>query len=163
MTTTAYLALGANLGDRLWGLRQAVAMLEAAGVRVVGRSPVFETVAVADEPQPDYLNAVIRVETERDARGLLTLGLEIERRLGRERPAGRSGAARTIDIDLLLFGDAVIGEADLRVPHPRLLERAFVRAPLAAVAQKDLRHPVSGDSLDRFAATSDVRLWPEEL
>jgi 2-amino-4-hydroxy-6-hydroxymethyldihydropteridine diphosphokinase len=148
-TTIAYLAFGANLGDRAALIAAAVARLEAAGVRVVACSPLYETDAVTPDPQPRYLNAAARVETTLGARALLELCLEVERALGRERPTGRTHAARLIDIDLLLFGDAVIDEPGLAVPHPRLLERAFVRVPLADVACPGLRHPVTGAALDR--------------
>lgn len=152
---TAYLALGANLGDRLTQLRAAVHALEDSGIRVVARSPVYESPAVAAEPQPDYLNAVLRVDTALEPRALLERCLAIEATLGRARP--HHHAARTIDIDLLLHGSAVINEPDLVVPHPRLLERAFVRVPLAAVAEAGLHHPVTGALLDAYQAPAEVR------
>jgi 2-amino-4-hydroxy-6-hydroxymethyldihydropteridine diphosphokinase len=155
----AYLALGSNLGDRLGLLRAATAALEGEGVRVVARSAVFETAAVADEPQPAYLNAALRVETALGPRALLERCLSVEAALGRVRPQGRSGAARTIDLDLLLHGSARVDEPGLVVPHPRLLERAFVRAPLAQVAEAGLRHPVTGEALDGFEVPGDVRLF----
>jgi len=153
---TAYLALGSNLGDRLALMRAATAALEGQGIRVVARSPVFETPAVAPESQPPYLNAALRVETTLEPRALLARCLAVEAALGRERP--RPLAPRTIDVDLLLHGSAVIDEVSLVVPHPRLLERAFVRVPLALVAEPGLRHPVTGEPLDRFPAPDDVRL-----
>ena len=112
---------------------------------MLARSPLFETEAVADDPQPRYLNAALRVETELPPRALLALCLEVERALGRQRPPGRRRAARTIDLDLLLYGDLVLEEPGLRVPHPELLARPFVRVPLARVAAPGLRHPQSGD------------------
>lgn len=154
---TCYLALGANLGDRLASMRIATRALEDAGIRVSARSPVYETAAVADEPQPPYLNAVVRVETALEPRALLERCLAIEAALGRERPRPR--APRTIDVDLLLHGSAVIDEPGLVVPHPRLLERSFVRAPLAAVAEPGLRHPVTGEALDRFEVPADIRAF----
>ena len=137
---TAYLALGSNLGDRAGFLRAAIERL-----RPVAASPVFETDAVAEAPQPPYLNQVIRIETDLAPRTLLDRCLAIETDLGRTRPG-----ARTLDIDLLLYDEQVIAEPALVVPHPRLLERAFVRVPLAAVATPGLRHPVTGEALDRF-------------
>src|SRR4051794_5631722 len=102
--------------------------LQAAGVTLAGPSPVYETHPRADEPQPAYLNAVLRAETAMPARELLDVCLGIEQALGRRRPPGRAKAARTIDIDLLLYGAAIIEEVGtLSVPHPGLLERAFVR------------------------------------
>ncbi len=137
---TAYLALGSNLGDRATFLRSAIERLGP-----VVASPVVETDAVADEPQPPYLNQVIRIETALSPRALLDRCLEIEAELGRVRPG-----ARTLDIDLLLYDQEIINEPDLVLPHPRMLERTFVRVPLAAVATPGLRHPVTGERLDRF-------------
>ena len=161
--STAYLALGSNLGDRLATLRAAVRGLEAAGVHVVGKSAVHENDAVADEPQPPYLNAVVRVETSLDARALLECALAVESSLGRVRSAARRWAPRTIDIDLLLIGDEVIDEPGLAVPHPRLADRAFVRVPLAEVALPGLRHPVTGAALDRAASDPGLRRLTEDL
>jgi 2-amino-4-hydroxy-6-hydroxymethyldihydropteridine diphosphokinase len=165
-TTTVYLALGSNLGDREAQLNQAAAALGGAGVAIAARSPIYETDAVADEPQPAYLNAVLRAETLLPARDLMALALRIERQLGRVRPPGRRKAARAIDIDLLLYGDAVIAQPagsdpaaapELSVPHPGLLERPFVRIPLADVAAPGLRHPVTGQPLDSAPGSPAVR------
>jgi 2-amino-4-hydroxy-6-hydroxymethyldihydropteridine diphosphokinase len=164
---TAYLALGSNLGDRLGYLRAAVRALESgapdAAVQVEARSPVFETDAVADDPQPPYLNAVIRVSTALDARALLARCLDVEQALGRVRPGGKTGTSRTIDIDLLLHqGTPVVREPGLVVPHPRLLDRPFVRQPLARAAAPGLTHPLTGAALDQAPpATSSVRLYSE--
>jgi 2-amino-4-hydroxy-6-hydroxymethyldihydropteridine diphosphokinase len=153
----AYVALGSNLGDRLALLRDATKALDGSGIRVVGRSPVFETPAVADDPQPPYLNAVLRLDTTLAARALLERCLAIESALGRQRP--RPNAPRTVDLDLLLHGSAMLEEPDLVVPHPRLLERAFVRAPLALVAEPGLTHPLTGEALDRFAVPPEIRAF----
>jgi 2-amino-4-hydroxy-6-hydroxymethyldihydropteridine diphosphokinase len=155
--TTAYVGLGSNLGDRLASLRAAAAALDGEAVRVVGRSPVFETPAVTPDPQPPFLNAVLRLETALDPRALLDRCLAVEMALGRERP--RPLAPRLIDLDLLLHGSAVVDEPGLVVPHPRLLERAFVRVPLARVAAPGLRHPVTGEPLDQFPPPADIRLF----
>src|SRR5262249_16962440 len=117
---TAYLALGSNLGDRAAFIGRALDRLEAAGVRVTARSALHETEAVTPDPQPRFLNGAARVETSLDAGALLSLCLAIERELGRVRPPGRDQAPRTIDIDLLLYGDDVIDRPGLTVPHPRL-------------------------------------------
>jgi 2-amino-4-hydroxy-6-hydroxymethyldihydropteridine diphosphokinase len=155
--TVAYLALGANLGDRRTAIEralEALADLDAdlgvgVGVRVAARSPLYETDAVTPDPQPRYLNAAARVETALPPRALLDRCLDVERALGRIRPPGRTAAARVIDIDLLLYGDAVIDEApDLIVPHPRLLERPFV-------------HPITRAPLDRAAPDASVRAMPD--
>src|SRR5438874_2397309 len=123
---TAYLALGSNLGDRLGFLRAAVAAL-GAELRVEARSPVFESAAVADadDPQPPYLNAALRVETALGPRALLERCLAVEAGLGRVRPPDRRFAARTIDVDLLLHDGAIVDEPGLVVPHPRMLARPF--------------------------------------
>ena len=155
---TVYLALGSNLGDRRAMLDAAVARRGAARVAIAARSPIYETDAVADQPQPPYLNAVLRADTALPARELLDLCLDVERALGRQRPPGRGKAARTIDIDLLLYGAAIIEEpGTLSVPHPALLERPFVRIPLADVAAPGLRHPLTGDRLDSASPSPGVR------
>jgi 2-amino-4-hydroxy-6-hydroxymethyldihydropteridine diphosphokinase len=155
---TAYLGLGSNLGDRAALIEAALAALAAAGVTVGARSPLYETDPVAAEPQPLYLNAAARVETELAPAALLALCLATERALGRARPPGAAGPApRPIDIDLLLYADAILDAPGLVLPHPRLLERAFVRIPLANVAAPGLRHPVNGALLDRAAPHAGVR------
>jgi 2-amino-4-hydroxy-6-hydroxymethyldihydropteridine diphosphokinase len=126
---TAYLGLGSNLGDRLATLQRAVDLLAAeSGVSVVASSRVWETEPVGGPPQPDYLNVVVEVETELDARDLLEVCRRVETALGRVREV-RWGP-RTIDVDILLVGDEVIDDADLTIPHSRMLERAFVVLPL---------------------------------
>jgi 2-amino-4-hydroxy-6-hydroxymethyldihydropteridine diphosphokinase len=154
---TAYLALGSNLGDRLGLLRAALAGLQSGGAAVSRRSSVYENAAVADEPQPPYLNAVVRVETALSARALLALALSVEAGLGRLRKADSRWAPRTLDIDVLLHGGQIIDEPGLTVPHPRLLERAFVRVPLAEVAEPGLRHPATGERLDEAPASGELR------
>jgi 2-amino-4-hydroxy-6-hydroxymethyldihydropteridine diphosphokinase len=141
-TTTVYLGLGSNLGDRRRFIEAAVAELVGRGaLRDALVSPLYETDAVADEPQPSYLNGVVRGETTLSAESLLATCLEVESVLGRVRPAGRQKAPRTIDIDILLYGDRVIDTPALEVPHPALLARAFVLIPLADVAAPGLMHP----------------------
>jgi 2-amino-4-hydroxy-6-hydroxymethyldihydropteridine diphosphokinase len=154
---TIYLALGANLGDRRRNIDDAIARLDAAGVAIAARSATYETDAVSDEPQPAYLNAVVRATTALDPEALLALCLDVERQLGRVRPPGRDKASRTLDIDVLLYDARVIDTPALTVPHPAMLDRAFVRIPLADVAAPGLRHPVSGDALDRAAPAPSVR------
>jgi 2-amino-4-hydroxy-6-hydroxymethyldihydropteridine diphosphokinase len=159
--TVAYLGLGANLGDRHRTIERALDELAALGMHVAAHSPLYETDPVTADTQPLYLNAAVRVETTLTARALLYLCLDVERALGRIRPPGRSAAARVIDIDLLLYGEAVIAEPPvLVVPHPRLLERAFVRIPLADVALPGLIHPVTREPLDRAPPDASVRRAP---
>ena len=157
--TTVYLGLGSNLGDRAASLEEAVRRLEGQGIlRGAVCSPVYETDAVADDPQPAYLNAVVRGETRLGARELLARCQAIETALGRVRPAGVDKAPRTLDIDLLLFDAEVIdAPPELVVPHPALLERAFVRVPLADVAEPGLVHPVTAEALDVAATSASVR------
>jgi 2-amino-4-hydroxy-6-hydroxymethyldihydropteridine diphosphokinase len=126
--TRAYLGLGSNLGDRLENLRLAVSMLADRGVRMVRSSRVYETAPVGGPSQPDYLNAVVEVETALSARALLDSGMEVEEAMGRVRDV-RWGP-RVIDVDVLTFGDREIDEPGLTVPHPRMHERGFVLIPL---------------------------------
>jgi 2-amino-4-hydroxy-6-hydroxymethyldihydropteridine diphosphokinase len=156
----AYLGLGSNLGNRSALISQALVGLSDAGVAIEACSPLYETDAVTPEPQPSYVNGVVRVATPLSARALLGVCLSVERELGRSRPIGRRHAAREIDIDLLLYGDEVIDEPELVVPHPHLLERPFVRIPLADVARPGLRHPVTGDALGSAAPSRTVRRLP---
>jgi 2-amino-4-hydroxy-6-hydroxymethyldihydropteridine diphosphokinase len=156
--TTVYLALGANLGDRAGAIGEAIDLLAACGVAVRARSPLYETEAVTPDPQPRYLNAVVRAETTRAPAALLAHCLDVERKLGRRRPAGRMHAPREIDIDILLYGGEVIDDPpSLVVPHPRLHARPFVRIPLSDVATAGLRHPITGEPLDRAAPDPSVR------
>ncbi len=156
--TIVYLALGSNLGDRAATIARAIDRLAAGGVVIAARSPSYETDPVTPDPQPLYLNAVVRGKTALSAEALLALCLDVERTLGRRRPAGRRQAPREIDIDLLLYGDGIIGAPPaLLVPHPRMLERPFVRIPLRDVALPGLRHPVTGEPLDVAAPDPSVR------
>lgn len=133
MGTVAYLGLGSNLGDRLANLQGAVDLLQGEpGLRVIVSSRVWETAPVGGPPQPDYLNAVIQVETDLSARDLLDVAHRVEERLGRVRK--ERWGARSIDIDILLFDEETIDDSDLVVPHPRLSQRAFVLLPLLELA-----------------------------
>lgn len=136
--TTAYIGLGSNLGDRAGFLAAAVRRLhQPPTLSVTAVSGPVETAALAvgaGDPGGPYLNAVARVETRLDARGLLGRLHAVEESLGRGRDASPRGAPRTIDLDLLLFGEAMIAEPGLTVPHPGLALRAFVLEPLAELA-----------------------------
>jgi 2-amino-4-hydroxy-6-hydroxymethyldihydropteridine diphosphokinase len=141
---TVAIALGSNLGDRRAHLDFAVSRLQA----LVGHlriSSYYETVPVGlSGPQSLFLNAAAVGDTTLSARMLLEAFLAIEQERGRERP--RPNVSRTLDIDLILFGDAVIDEPGLIVPHPRFRDRRFVLEPLAAIAPA-LRDPVTGQSV----------------
>ena len=131
----AYVGLGANLGDREDTIRRAVALVdELAGVDVVSVSSLRETEPWGPVEQPRYLNGAVAVETDLPPRELLDALLEIERRLGRARDDEERWGPRTIDLDLLLYGDLVLDEPGLDVPHPRLHERRFALEPLAELA-----------------------------
>jgi 2-amino-4-hydroxy-6-hydroxymethyldihydropteridine diphosphokinase len=129
---TAYVGLGANLGDARGALDDALRRLGGLpGTRLMARSSVYRTAPV-DSSGPDYLNAVAELSTRLSAHDLLAELQAIELAHGRERPY--RNAPRTLDLDLLLYGDTTISTPQLSVPHPRLHERAFVLAPLAEVA-----------------------------
>jgi 2-amino-4-hydroxy-6-hydroxymethyldihydropteridine diphosphokinase len=130
--TRAYVALGSNLGDREATLLGAVDALAAEpGIDVVAVSRFFDTEPVGNLDQPRFLNGAAALETTLTARELLELLLAIERRFGRSREGVPAQGPRTLDLDLLLYGDAEIDEPGLSVPHPRLHERRFVLEPLA--------------------------------
>lgn len=146
------LSLGSNLGDRLGHLRRGVEGL-TRGVEIEAVSSIYESPPAGYEAQPDFLNAVVRGRTVFGPRELLALAQEVEEEEGRRRSF--PNAPRTLDIDILFFGDRVMREAGLILPHPRWRERAFVRVPLAEVAG-DWKDPESGRILTaggRAAAT----------
>ena len=147
---TAWIALGSNLGDRAGTLRAAFeALRRLPGVTSARLSPFHETEPVGP-PQPAYLNACARLELrEGDPRGLLDALLATEASFGRVR--GERWGPRTLDLDLLLFDQAVVDEPGLTLPHPRMQERAFVLGPLADL-DPGLRHPVSGRSVSELLA-----------
>ena len=130
--TTAYIGLGANLGDAPGTLGAAVASVAALpGTKLLRGSSLYRSAPV-DATGPDYYNAVVAVRTSLAPRDLLTALQAIEAGAGRERPY--RNAPRTLDLDILLFGGHVIDTPTLTVPHPRLRERAFVLLPLAEIA-----------------------------
>jgi 2-amino-4-hydroxy-6-hydroxymethyldihydropteridine diphosphokinase len=148
--TRAFVGLGSNLGAREAALAGAVAALRATrGVRDVVVSPVYETDPVGPGEQGAYLNAVARLDTRLPPGSLLARLLEIERDFGRERGPVRD-LPRTLDLDLLLYGERVLESEHLCVPHPRLHERAFVLEPLRDLAP-GLVHPVLHESVERLA------------
>lgn len=129
---TAFVALGANLGDPVQALQEAVTVLaDLPGVRLAKASSLYRTAPI-DSAGPDYINAVAELVTTLSAPELLTALQEIERDFGRERPY--QNAPRTLDLDLLLYGSARIDSPALTVPHPRMWVRAFVLVPLQEIA-----------------------------
>lgn len=151
--TPVAIALGSNVGDRRAHLDFAVANLRAllTNLRV---SRYYETVPVrVSGPQALFLNGAAAGETTMSARALLQALLAIEQERGRERPY--ANAPRTLDLDLVLFGDVVLNQADLIVPHPKFRERRFVLEPLAEIAP-DLQDPVSGSTVGELLARLDT-------
>jgi 2-amino-4-hydroxy-6-hydroxymethyldihydropteridine diphosphokinase len=136
-----FVGLGANVGDREQNLLAARRGLEARGFRVTAMSSLYHTEPVDAPPQEWFLNAVAGGETALSPEGLLAACLDTERELGRVRDVPRG--PRTIDLDLLLYGDVVRDGPGLVVPHPRMHERRFVLVPLAEIAP-GARHPVLG-------------------
>ena len=131
----AYVGLGSNLGDRERTIREALEALGAEpAVEVAAVSTLVETDPVGLVEQPRFLNGVAALETELPPRALLELLLAVEHRFGRRRKGVAPGGPRTLDLDLLLYEGVEIREPGLRIPHPRLQERAFVLGPLAEVA-----------------------------
>ena len=129
---TAYIAIGANLGEPVATVLEAMHDLGAlSGVRLVGRSSLYRSAPLACSG-PDYINAVVEISTVLTAPALLAELQQLEKMAGRQRPY--RNAPRTLDLDLLTYGDAHIDSATLVVPHPRMNERAFVLLPLAEIA-----------------------------
>jgi 2-amino-4-hydroxy-6-hydroxymethyldihydropteridine diphosphokinase len=144
----AYLSLGSNLGDRAGNLRAAIAELEVAG-RTRAVSGFYETQPVDVPNQPWFLNCVIAIETDKTPREMLQLALNIEAAMGRLRM--RDKGARNIDIDIVLFGDQVVNEPGLKIPHPAMHHRRFVLEPLVEIAPQAL-HPELGKTAQELLA-----------
>ena len=146
MTRIAYIGLGANLASKAGPpettLAAAAHQLDALG-KVVARSSLYSTEPVGLREQPRFVNAAVAIETDLEPRGLLEALMLIEHEFGRDRASGVTNGPRTLDLDILLFGDVSIDEPDLHVPHPRLAERAFVLVPLNEIAPS-ARDPRSG-------------------
>ena len=157
--TTAWIGLGANLGDRTAALRTALAALAALpGTRLLRVSSLYRSAPV-DAGGPDYLNAVAEIATQLPPHDLLAALQAIEHAAGRERPY--RNAPRTLDLDILLYGDLRLDSATLMLPHPRLHERAFVLLPLAELAPERVLPQwlagVEGQAIERL----DEAAWGE--
>ena len=144
--TRAFVGLGANLGDREASIRRAADLIGARRL-----SAIRETEPWGYEDQPPFLNAAAEVETELSPRELLDVLLDVERVLGRDRSAGVRYGPRVIDLDLLLYGDVLVDEPGLLVPHPHLHERAFALEPMCEL-DPELVVPGRGKVSDLLAA-----------
>jgi len=138
MYELAYLSLGSNIGDRAGNLNTAIHRLRAFG-EVVAVSSFYETEPVELTAQPWFLNCAVTLETEKTPKQLLAGILEIEQQLGRRR--GQPKGPRIIDIDVLLFGNSIVDDPSLTIPHPAMHERRFVLEPLVEIAP-DACHPI---------------------
>lgn len=146
---TVYLSLGSNVGDREHHLARARERLNAAGLRVLRASALYETEPRDVPDQPWFLNQVVEVETRLFPKQLLEQTQKMERSLGRIRT--RPKGPRTIDIDILLYGDTILSTPGLEIPHERMAERRFVLEPLAELAP-ELRHPRTGATVSEMLA-----------
>ncbi|PYE18279.1 2-amino-4-hydroxy-6-hydroxymethyldihydropteridine diphosphokinase [Paraburkholderia silvatlantica] len=153
--TVAWLGIGANLGDARQTLKDAVVCLaQQHTLTVVAKSSLYRTAPIGAGGD-DYYNCVVKIETSLDVRALLGLCQRVEHHFGRERPF--RNAPRTLDIDILLYGDAAIDETDLTVPHPRMTGRAFALVPLVEI-DPELVIPGLGPASAFLAAVADQRI-----
>lgn len=147
-----YIGLGANLpsaaGSPAATLAAAVERAAASG-RLIARSSLYSTTPVGYAQQPRFLNAAIALETKRSPQKLLGALLEIEREFGRDRASAIINGPRTLDLDILLYGDLMVSEAGLEIPHPRLAEREFVLVPLNEIAP-EARDPRTGRTVTQL-------------
>ena len=144
----AFLGLGGNLGDPPAQFSAALALLGESGVEIIRRSSLYESPPLGP-PQPNYVNAVVEVETALEPSALLLKILSVEQQLGRRRD--RRWGPRPLDIDILLYGGSAVSAPGLTVPHPGLATRAFVLVPLAEL-EPAVRHPASGRTVEELLA-----------
>jgi 2-amino-4-hydroxy-6-hydroxymethyldihydropteridine diphosphokinase len=149
-SATVYLGLGTNLGDRLRNLRLALQRLQTRA-RLEAVSSLYETQPQGVTDQPLFFNAVCRLSTGLEPQALLRFLKNLEWELGR-RPGGQTWGPRPIDVDILLYDDRLVDTPELKVPHPRLAERAFVLVPLCELAP-ELPHPLLGKTMEELLAS----------
>lgn len=158
----AYLGLGSNLGNREWNIAKAIELLSQR-IKIELTSSLYETEPVGYLDQPRFLNAVCQVSTGLSPQALLAVAKGIESKLGR-RPSFLN-APRTIDVDILFYDERVIDMPELTIPHPRLVERAFVLVPLMEIASH-LVHPQNGNTIAELLSAvqglDGVRKWEKE-
>jgi 2-amino-4-hydroxy-6-hydroxymethyldihydropteridine diphosphokinase len=155
--TIAALGLGSNIGDRAAFIARALDMLEGDGCRVVSRSPLYQTTPWGDTDQDDFLNGCALVETSLPPHGLLDRCLQVEAALGRSRT--RRWGPRIIDIDMLFYGEETIASERLTLPHPFMLERAFVLRPLMDIAPDKIIAGVAVRDAFGKIASEPMALW----
>ena len=154
MPDRIYLSLGSNLGDRERHLQVAIESLAPIGVTVLRVSSLYETEPVGLREQPWFLNCVVGGESDVAPAALLRSLLELEQQLGRRRAGVPAMGPRTIDLDLVLYGDMQMETEELTLPHPRYRQRRFVLAGLAELAP-ELRDPVTGETMAELLAKVD--------
>jgi len=162
LETIAYLGFGSNLGDRLAAIMEGIESLDGTkGIRVRRVATILETEPVGVDGHEAYLNTVVEIETDLPPKKLLEACLSVERSMGRERIDGGPVEPRRLDIDLLLIDGEVVEEPGLRVPHPRMHERAFVLVPMVELAP-DLLHPGIGITMKSALAAETELNGPLE-